>query len=162
MAPSEAVVARQTAQIIYCLLEDECAPASRAFKDEYETDGNGDDFDPVLIADKLRSIADSMNEDAMFQAALSGLRKAAAEEAVEAAFSSGVDAVCKAHTSKGPEVAPEMQLIRASVAFGLYVKKSSPELKSKVQTAMAAFLNRRVGSWVERQGGWSKVPDVAE
>lgn len=50
-----------------------------------------------------------------------------------------------------------MQLIRASIAFGLYVKKSSPELKSKVQNAMAAFLNRRVGSWIAENGGWVSV-----
>ena len=40
----------------------------------------GEDFDPVLIADKLRSIADSMNDDVMFQAAISGLKQAAANE----------------------------------------------------------------------------------
>lgn len=52
------------------------------------------------------------------------------------------------------EVALEVQLIKASVAFGLYVWKSSPELKNKVQSAMNAFLNRRVGPWVTQQGGW--------
>lgn len=75
-------------------------------------------------------------------------------QAAEAAFSSGVEALCKAPVIQKAEVAPEVQLIRASVAFGLYIKKSCPELKSKVQNTMAAFLDRRVGSWVAENGGW--------
>lgn len=39
-----------------------------------------DNFDPVLIADKLRSVADTLNEDPRFKAALSDLKKAAAQE----------------------------------------------------------------------------------
>lgn len=73
---------------------------------------------------------------------------------MDAAFSHGVDALCEAHSSKSAEIAPEMQLIKASVAFGLYVKKSAPELKTAVQTALVSFLNRRVGSWVNQKGGW--------
>lgn len=40
-------------------------------------DGN---FDPVLIADKLRSVADALNDDPRFKTALTDLKKAAAEE----------------------------------------------------------------------------------
>lgn len=75
-------------------------------------------------------------------------------QVVDAAFIQGVEALCKNPVSQRAEVAPEMQLIKASVAFGLYVKKSSPELKNKVQSAMTAFLTRRVGPWVAQQGGW--------
>lgn len=39
-----------------------------------------DDFDPVVIADKLRSVADALNDDPRFKAALTDLKKAAAEE----------------------------------------------------------------------------------
>lgn len=73
---------------------------------------------------------------------------------MDAAFSHCVDAVCETQASKAAEVAPELQLIKASVAFGLYVKKSAPELKAVVQRALAGFLNRRVGSWVAQHGGW--------
>ncbi|KAM4588133.1 uncharacterized protein PAE49_002707 [Odontesthes bonariensis] len=165
MAPTEVDIEWQTNAIIHFLLDDEGTLEPRhlqsADEGQYETDG-GDDFDPVLIADKLRTIADSMNDDVKFQAALSGLKQAAAKEAVEAAFSKSVEALCETHASKGTEVAPEMQLIKASVAFGLYVKKSSPELINKVQGAMATFLNRRVGAWVQQQGGWTKVQDIAK
>lgn len=75
-------------------------------------------------------------------------------QAVEEAFSSCVEAVCQAPVIANPEVAPEVQLLKASVAFGLYVKKCYPELKDKVQSAMAMFLNRRVEPWVVQQGGW--------
>lgn len=82
-------------------------------------------------------------------------------QAVEAAFSRSVEHLCQSHAAQMAEVAPEMQLIRASVAFGLFVKHSCPELKSKVQEAMTSFLNSRVESWVAQKGGWvSRLPRI--
>lgn len=102
-------------------------------------------------------MADSFNDDVRFKAAVKDLKQAAAQEAIEAAFSHGVEAIVQSQVCQKAEVASEMQLIRASVAFGLYVWKSSPELKNKVQSAMNAFLNRHVGPWVTQQGGWDRV-----
>ncbi|CAB1443523.1 unnamed protein product [Pleuronectes platessa] len=149
----------QTSEIIKCLLDDdEKDSGNRSFEaNELVTDGP-DDFDPVLIADKLREVADSLNDDITFKAALNDLKKAAAQEAAEAAFSHGVEALCK--VAQSSDLAPEIQLIRASVALGCYVKKSCPELKNKLQRAMTAFLNRRVGPWVDQQGGWDAVSGV--
>lgn len=164
MAPTADRVQWQTSEIIKCLLEDEGEHDDRALLDaglEVDSPGgdNDDKFDAVLIADKLRTVADALNDNMEFKAALNDLKKAAAQEAVDAAFSHGVDAVCQ-RVSQQAEVAAEVHLIRASVALGLYVKKTCPELKGQVQTAMTSFLNRRVGSWVTKQGGWDKVPDV--
>lgn len=39
-----------------------------------------DNFDPVLIADKLRSVADALNEDMIFKSVLTDMKKAAAQE----------------------------------------------------------------------------------
>lgn len=39
-----------------------------------------DTFDPVIIADKLRTVADSLNADAQFKAALGDLKQAVAQE----------------------------------------------------------------------------------
>lgn len=39
-----------------------------------------DNFNPVVIADKLRSVADALNDDIIFKAALNDLRKVAAQE----------------------------------------------------------------------------------
>lgn len=75
-------------------------------------------------------------------------------QAAEAAFSHGVEALCQTQVSQSAEVTSEMQLIRASAALGLYVIKSSPDLKNKVCHAMNAFLNSRVRRWVTQQGGW--------
>ncbi|XP_076599521.1 uncharacterized protein LOC143328327 [Chaetodon auriga] len=164
MAPPEAEVEWQTSEIINCLFEDEpsvgfrCSPVT--LDASLETDGNAesdDHFDPVVIADKLRTVADALNDDFAFKAALADLKKAAAQEAAEAAFSSGVEALCRNQVSQRAEVSPEMQLIRASAAFGLYVVKSSPELKERVKSAMNAFLGRRVHSWLIKEGGWDKV-----
>lgn len=47
----------------------------------FVTAGSADDsFDPVLIADKLKSVADALNDDPRFKAVLTDLKKAAAEE----------------------------------------------------------------------------------
>ncbi|CAK6955825.1 hypothetical protein D5F01_LYC02658 [Scomber scombrus] len=145
MAPTTAdQIERQTTEILKYLFDDEESHTPRQFDNCIETDGPEDDsFDPVLIADKLRTVADALNEDAIDQA-----------------FSTGVEAVCQASVFQTAEVAPEIQLLKASVAFGLYVTKSYPELKNKVQNAMAVFLNRRVEPYVAQQGGWNKVSNI--
>lgn len=162
MAPVDTDILQwQTNEIIQCLLNDDYAESRCMLDASLETDSvsaaSHDDFDPVLIADKLRSVADSMNENAEFKAALTDLKKAVAQEAIDAAFSQSMEAICQTHVAQRAEVAPEMQLIRATVAFGLYVKNASPELKNKIQGAMNSFLNRRVGPWLSQQGGWEKV-----
>lgn len=81
-------------------------------------------------------------------------------QAAEQAFSHGVEVLCQTPVAQGAEIAPEMQIIKASVAFGLYVKKSCPELRTTVQTAMLAFLVRRVGGWIAQQGGWVSRNDA--
>ncbi|KAL6111697.1 bcl2l15 [Pungitius sinensis] len=162
MAPT-AAFEWQTDQIVKCLLGDEdevCA--QRCIYSDLETDGptstsDDDNFDPVIIADKLRTVADSLNADAQFKAVLGELKQAVAREALETAFSNGVDVICQTPVCQKAEVFPEMQLIRASVALSLYVRKSSPELKNTIQGVMSAFLSRRVGPWVMQQGGWDKV-----
>ncbi|KAK2862330.1 hypothetical protein Q5P01_001863 [Channa striata] len=156
MAPTENQVQVQTSEIIKYLFEDEHAVLFRTLDSNVECDGP-ESFDPVPIADKLRIVADSLTENPQFKAAFTDFKRAAAQEAVELAFSQSVDALCNTHVSQRAEVAPEMQIITASVAFGLYIKKSSPDLRNKVQSAMIAFLNRRVGTWIVKQGGWDKV-----
>ncbi|KAK2914861.1 hypothetical protein Q8A73_005455 [Channa argus] len=162
MAPTEIDVQWQTSEIIKYLFEDDDDDRlDRNFDDSLECDSPtvSASFDPVLIADRLRTVADSLNDNPEFKDALTNFKQAAAQEAVELAFSHSVEALCKTQVSQRPEVLPEMQIIRASVAIGLYIKKSSPDLRTKVQSAMTAFLNRRVGTWIVSQGGWNKVAD---
>ncbi|KAM3620959.1 uncharacterized protein V6R79_004116 [Siganus canaliculatus] len=157
MAPTERLIEWQTSEIVKYLLEDDADVQSRKLDACLEHDGpdtNDDEFDAVTIADKLKTIADAFNEDVKFRAALAELKNAVAQEAAEAAFSHGVEALCQTHVSQQAEVAPEMQLLKAATTFGLYVMKSSPELKNKARTAMTAFLNRRMKTWVTQQGGW--------
>ncbi|KAM7401881.1 hypothetical protein PAMP_017158 [Pampus punctatissimus] len=162
MAPTPQQIEWQTTEIIKCLLDDDDDDVdvrSRRFGGGLETDGP-DDFDPVLIADKLKTVADALNEDAEFNAALAELKKAAAQDAVEAACSHAVQALRQTQVSQRAEVAPEMQLIDAAVAFVLHVKKSCPELKNKVHGAMSAFINKHAGPWIHQQGGWDKVTNI--
>ncbi|TMS19297.1 Bcl-2-like protein 15 [Larimichthys crocea] len=162
MAPTEIEVEWQTCEIIKCLFEDEEDVSYRTLSLDagLETDGpagSNDNFDPVIIADKLRTVADALNEDLKFKAALESFKKAAQKEVTEQAFSQGVEALCQTQVFQTAEVAPELQLIRASAAFGRYVIKSSPELKNQVIGVMTAFVNNRVSPWLTKQGGWDKV-----
>ncbi|XP_038862871.1 uncharacterized protein LOC120058338 isoform X2 [Salvelinus namaycush] len=78
------------------------------------------------------------------------------EMAVEE-FARSVDSLCAA---QGAEVAPEMQLLRASMALGLYVKKTCPDLRATIQSCMTAFINTRLAGWINQQGGWDQVTMV--
>lgn len=159
MAPTQAQVEDQTCKIIDCLFADKDYTVFRQLTCDLETDGPEDAFDASAIAAKLRSVADTLDADTQFKAAVDQMKIAVVQEAVDAAFTQGVESLFQSPASQPAEVTPEMQLIQASVALGLYIKKSCPELKIKVQNAMAAFLNRRVGTWVVQQGGWDKVAE---
>lgn len=45
-----------------------------------------DSYDPVLIADKLRRVADRLDDDARFRAALTEMRKTASQEVINKDF----------------------------------------------------------------------------
>ncbi|XP_076003461.1 bcl-2-like protein 15 [Genypterus blacodes] len=163
MAPTDTPIETQTSLIVSCLLEDETEPeqvSSCIVPDGPGSDGEDDSFDPAVIASQLRRVADKLNNDVTLKAVVNNLLKAAAKEALEEEFGRGVDTLCKAQAAQTAEVAPELQMIRASVALGLYMKKQWPELRTKVQGAMTAFLNRRVSCWVAEQGGWDRVARV--
>lgn len=151
-------IEEHTLEIIKCLFEDANLKL-RSGSGEIETDGkNEDDFDAVIIADKLRQLADEYDEERI-QPLINALQRAAADQAVKA-FGDAVEILCQSPVATRAEVASEMQLLKASVALGLYVKKKSPDLRSKVERAMAVFLNTRVVGWVRDQGGWEQVASV--
>ncbi|XP_016531485.1 uncharacterized protein LOC103144350 isoform X2 [Poecilia formosa] len=155
MAPN---IKAQTESVVFYLLadEDECNRSyGQVEPDSKQATGN---FDPVIIADRLRTIGDALNKDQSFIKTVKDLTEAVTEEAVATVFEQSVDILCESYVSREASIAPELQLIHASVALGLYLKKNSPALKGKVMNAMSSFLNRRVSRWVDKQGGWDKVP----
>ncbi|KAK6318778.1 hypothetical protein J4Q44_G00099890 [Coregonus suidteri] len=155
MAPRD--IEQQTLEIISCFFEEEHALGFRDLGGCIESDGPGDDdmFDPVVIADKLRELGDDF-EEKYIQPHISRLQRAVANKAVEE-FARSVDSLCAAQSA---EVAPEMQLLRASMALGLYVKKTCPDLRATIQSCMAAFINTRLAGWITQQGGWDQVTMV--
>lgn len=72
---------------------------------------------------------------------------------MDAAFSSGVDSLLRTQIAL-QTVTTDMQLITVCFAFGLFVKKSCPELKAKAQSAVTALLRSRVAT---QQGGWVSI-----
>ncbi|KAM8757316.1 uncharacterized protein AB9X84_010197 [Acanthopagrus schlegelii] len=162
MASDESDVEWQTGEIVKCLLEN----ADEAERKSLELDVNmspdkptGDDFDPAVICDKLRTCADLLNDGVGLQAALADLKKASAVtlEDAKTAFCRAVEALPQSQATQSAEMSSEMKLINATVGFGLYVVKSSPDLKNTVQSAMVSFLNMNLCKWVAKQGGWNKL-----
>ncbi|KAG7477768.1 hypothetical protein MATL_G00073130 [Megalops atlanticus] len=154
MAPKN--IEHQTIQIINCLFEKYSSESVR-YRCMVEPDGvtDEDSFDPVLIADKLRELADNY-DDTVIQPLIKNVQQAAADQVV-AAFSRSVDSLCQSWVVERAEVAPEKQILKASIMLGLYVKKHCPDLTGIVQGAMGDFLNTRLASWVAQQGGWDEV-----
>ncbi|XP_041084078.1 uncharacterized protein LOC121299914 isoform X2 [Polyodon spathula] len=164
MAPKD--IEYQTALILDCLFEDEsgtterCLPESGLVPDGGEVvySVEDDSFDPVIIADQLRSIADQYNDavlQPMMDEFLTQARMAAADQ-LAAMFSQTVDHLSKNWASQGGDVRQEMCALKAATALGLYARKKCPELSS-IRSAMAQFVNTRLGDWIAQQGGWGQV-----
>ncbi|XP_061910651.1 uncharacterized protein LOC133654342 isoform X2 [Entelurus aequoreus] len=159
MATTQADVELQTFQIMEHMFADVCDYQVDCGGSNLQVDGL--DFDPVSIGDQLKRIGDSLNEDATFCAALAGMERSLAQEAMEVAFSRGVDTLLQTQV-QNEAVAPEMQMIKVCVAFGLFVKKSFPEQKNQVQRAVTAFFNSRLNPWISERGGWENVRQEME
>lgn len=156
MAPRD--TQQQTFEIINCLFDP--TPESTQFKtsQDIESDspgGNDDSFDPVVIADHLREIGDQLDEQVRHQ--FISILKNAARNQVESAFKTAVDSLCKTWMPHSGEVATERYLLRASVALGLYVQRSCPDMVSTIQGVMANYINTYVTPWIDQQGGWGRV-----
>lgn len=78
-------------------------------------------------------------------------------QAIEAAFSHTVKAVCRSGVPHSPEVSPELQLLKTSAALGSLVAKSCPDLRTQIFDTMTAFITRNLGGWITQQGGWVRL-----
>ncbi|KAL4622428.1 bcl-2-like protein 15 [Arapaima gigas] len=146
-------VTAQTLAIVQCLFEE---PGELKSRQLIECDGgpdDGDPFDPVVIADKLRELGDDYDAKVL-QPLIKNLKQTAKDQMVSA-FTDSVTTVCKSWVSTQP--IPEQLLLKASVQLGMYVANKCPELKSAIQGAMGTFLNTSLLPWVVEQGGWEEV-----
>lgn len=74
-------------------------------------------------------------------------------QAVEVAFTNGVEALCK-NPALSVEVTSEVQLVATVVVFVQFTLNSVPSLKDKVLSAARSFLHSHTDNWVSEQGGW--------
>lgn len=162
MAPDLKQVEEQTLDVLQCLFDDDHGAAFRTGEIEHDGPDDGNDtFDPVVIAEKLKAVADNLNKDAEIRAAMRDLQRAAAQEVLDQTLSSIVT-LAESQVKQSAEVAPELLLIKASVAVGLYVKKTYPNMRDQLQRSIGSFLNQRVGHWVVQQGGWGEVARASQ
>lgn len=75
-------------------------------------------------------------------------------QAIEAAFSHTVKTVCQSGLPHCPEISPELQMLKTSLALGSLVAKSCPDLRNLIFPTMTVFITRNLGGWITQQGGW--------
>ncbi|CAF96796.1 unnamed protein product [Tetraodon nigroviridis] len=159
MAPNQKAVELQTEEIFSHLLEDKPIVYQGPFS-AVETDspaGSDDEFNAVLIAAKLKAIADSLNDNVVFKEALEEFKIEAAKGAIEAAFSHTVKNACRAQASQCPGLSPELQLLKTTATFACLVANSCPSLRGTIFGPTIAFINRNLGDWITQQGGWGRI-----
>ncbi|XP_076849396.1 bcl-2-like protein 15 [Brachyhypopomus gauderio] len=141
---------QQTLAIIDCLFQDE---------DVYECDGledsEHDDFNPVKIAAKLRELGDHYDET-VIKPLIKDVQDAAADQVVSV-FGKSVNALCKMWAAERPEIVPEKEILKATVALALYVKNNCPDMTSTIRAATFSIFNNQIGSWITQQGGWEQA-----
>ncbi|KAK1799945.1 hypothetical protein P4O66_006464 [Electrophorus voltai] len=115
-------------------------------------DSENDEFNPAKIAAKLRELGDHYDET-VIKPLVKNVQDAAADQ-VLGAFSNSVNSLCKMWAVERPEVVPEKEILKATVALALYMKNNCPDMSRAVRDAMFSIFNNQLGSWITQQGGW--------
>ncbi|XP_066559765.1 bcl-2-like protein 15 [Amia ocellicauda] len=160
MAPRD--LEQQTLLIVHFLFEEPTESNRCLMRDEgmvADSTDDSDTFDPVLIAEKLRTLGDDYNEKVIkphMDKFVKEARTAAVDKVTEA-FCSTVDSMGQVWAAESGSIRQEKYLLKATVMLGLYASKNCPNLSRPIQAAVTQFLNTRLGSWISGQGGWEEV-----
>ncbi|KAI4884821.1 hypothetical protein NFI96_021001 [Prochilodus magdalenae] len=111
-----------------------------------------DDFDPLTIAKKLRELGDHYDEN-VIQPLMKDVR-AAAQDQVKTTFCNSVENLSKMWVTESAEVAPEKQLLKATITLAVYMRNNCPDMTDVIKEAASTIINTRLSSWILQQGGW--------
>ncbi|XP_069489468.1 bcl-2-like protein 15 [Ambystoma mexicanum] len=115
-----------------------------------------DDFDPYIVASRLRSIGDQL--DAELAGCAQQLITETAKERLQEGFSEAVRSLSTTWVSASPEMGAEKCLMKAAVNLALYLSRKAPTLAAAMHSTLTNFLTSpELSTFVQHQGGWMEV-----
>ncbi|NXI73555.1 B2L15 protein, partial [Anseranas semipalmata] len=109
------------------------------------------DFDPVIIASRLRQIGDQCNLD--FERVSSQVLAEVLTGKMEK-FEAAVDSLSRSWSDQNPELAYERAFLSVSVKLMMYVLKKVPAVVHPRQLITVINGNAQVKNYIEACGGW--------
>ncbi|NWX88217.1 B2L15 protein, partial [Nothoprocta ornata] len=121
-------------------------------------------FDPVVIASRLRSIGDQCNIDfenssPVVAEVLKGKRKLKPSFLylqVEK-FGAAVDSLSRSWSIQNPEFCYERAFLAISVKLAMCIAKKVPTMLHRIQLVELINRNSQVRSYIESSGGWVSI-----
>ncbi|NWI16047.1 B2L15 protein, partial [Crypturellus soui] len=127
-----------------------------------ETPGN---FDPVVIASRLRSIGDQCNID--FENSSHIVAEVLKGKVMHISFSlaldllfkfgAAVDSLSRSWSNQNPEFCYERAFLAIAVKLAMCVAKKLPAMLHRIQLVELISGNSQVRSYIESSGGWVSV-----
>ncbi|NWJ08378.1 B2L15 protein, partial [Crypturellus undulatus] len=121
-----------------------------------ETPGN---FDPVVIASRLRSIGDQCNIDFensshVVAEVLKGKLRLSFWHLQVEKFGAAVDSLSRSWSNQNSEFCYERAFLAISVKLAMCVAKKLPAMLHRIQLVELINGNSQVRSYIESSGGW--------
>ncbi|XP_072212402.1 bcl-2-like protein 15 [Excalfactoria chinensis] len=112
------------------------------------------DFDPVIIASRLRQIGDQCNMD--FERISSQVLQDVFMGKVEK-FGAAVDSLCKRWSDQNPELVYERAFLSVSVKLMMFILKKGAANFNPGHLIKAINENAQVKDYIVARGGWEKL-----
>ncbi|KAM9185206.1 bcl-2-like protein 15 [Mergus octosetaceus] len=114
------------------------------------------DFDPVIIASRLRQIGDQCNMDfeRVSSQALAEVLTGKMEK-----FGAAVDSLSRSWSDQNPEMVYERAFLSVSVKLMMHILKKVPSMFHPSQLITVINGNAQVKNYIEAHGGWENLDD---
>uniref|UniRef100_A0A8C2U621 BCL2 like 15 n=1 Tax=Coturnix japonica TaxID=93934 RepID=A0A8C2U621_COTJA len=136
----------QTACIVEALFDDLLNEDGAHFRSLQTDSGEPSDFDPVIIASRLRQIGDQCNMD--FERISSQILRDVEK------FGAAVDSLCKRWSDQNPELVYERAFLSVSVKLMMFILKKGAANFNPGHLVKAINENTQVKNYIEARGGW--------
>uniref|UniRef100_A0A8C3BUD6 BCL2 like 15 n=1 Tax=Cairina moschata TaxID=8855 RepID=A0A8C3BUD6_CAIMO len=113
------------------------------------------DFDPVIIASRLRQIGDQCNMD--FERVSSQALAEVLTGKME--FGAAVDSLSRSWSDQNPEMVYERAFLSVSVKLMMHILKKVPSMFHPSQLITVINGNAQVKNYIEAHGGWENLDD---
>ncbi|KGL78722.1 Bcl-2-like 15, partial [Tinamus guttatus] len=142
---------KQTEHVVRALFSDLLNEEESAYRC-LEKDSGGN-FDPVVIASRLRSIGDQCNIDFENSShVVAEVLKGKVEK-----FGAAVDSLSRSWSNQNPEFCYERAFLAVCVKLAMCVAKKVPAMLHRIQLIELINGNSQVRSYIESSGGWVSI-----